>query len=198
MSQQEKSICRRAIIYLSVFLVLSFQLSSPLWDSGSKLFAGEKTCKEKLAKAEEYYYEEAFEEAQALILDCLNASACTKDEQIKAYVILTRISLARENTKAAKALVRKILAMDPAYSPTVEEETPRYVNLVAEVKKELVSTKEVPAAGQKPSGAKNTWIWIGAGAAAVTTAVIFLIAGGSGGEQNGKEQSLPAPPPFPQ
>ena len=193
-----KNICRRATIYLSAFLIFFLQLSSPLWDSSGILFAGEKTCKEKLAKAEEYYYEEAFEEAQALILDCLNASSCTKEEQIKAYAILTRISLARDNTKAARALILKILKINPAYSPTVEEETPRYVNLVAEIKKEFVSTKEAPAKEQRPADSKSTWIWIGAGAAAVTTAVIILIAGGAGENSNGKEKSLPTPPPFPQ
>ncbi len=199
MIRQEKNICPKVLIYILAFLIFFFQLSSPLWDNSGILLAGEKTCKEKLAKAEEYYYEEAFEEAQALILDCLNASSLTKDEQIKAYTILARISLARGKTKAAKALILKILSINPAYSPTVEEETPKYVNLAAEVKKEFVQAKATPAAKQEPSDRKNknTWIWLGAGAAAVT-ALIILIAGGAGGENTGQQQSLPTPPPFPQ
>ena len=185
------------IVYHLVAILFFLQLSGPLLDGRIFLYAGDQTCSEKLDIAEEYYYDDAFDEAQALIQVCLNDPALEEAERIRAYTILTRIFLARENIEAAKEIVLKMLAIDPAYQPTIEQETPRYVNLVAEVKKDYQAPAPVAETTQKSDKLSNKrWLWIGAGGAAAI-AIIAVLALGSDDEPT-EEKLLSTPPPFPQ
>lgn len=186
------------VAYYLAAIIFFLQLSGPLLDGRAFLFAGDQTCSEKLDIAEEYYYDDAFDEAQALVQDCLNDLSLKKVERIRAYTILARIYLARENPEAAKEFILKIFSLDPAYQPTIEQETPRFVNLVTEAKKEFVvpaPIAESAKTSKKKSGKR--WLWIGAGTAAVI-AIIAVVASGSKGEKPVQERLLPNPPPFPQ
>ncbi|HID40429.1 MAG TPA: hypothetical protein EYP36_13060 [Calditrichaeota bacterium] len=160
--------------------------------------ANDQTCSEKLNKAEEYYYDDALDEAQALVLDCLNNFTLEKKERIRAYTILVRISLARENKDAAKKILLKIFTLDPTYQPTTEQETPRYVNVASEAKQEFIAQSKTTESQKQSSEKANTlWLWMGAGVAVVVTTIVLVVSG-SAGENPDQLQSLSNPPPFPQ
>lgn len=186
------------MIYYLALLIFFVQLGSPMLNDRSVLMANDQTCSEKLNKAEEYYYDDALDEAQALVLDCLNNFTLEKKERIRAYTILVRISLARENKDAAKKILLKIFTLDPTYQPTTEQETPRYVNVASEAKQEFIAQSKTTESQKQSSEKANTlWLWMGAGVAVVVTTIVLVVSG-SAGENPDQLQSLSNPPPFPQ
>lgn len=150
-----------------------------------------KSIPEKLGKAEELYYEGFFTDAVTIISECLLNENIKEEEQKQAYKLLANISLAQEKEAEAKNNIRKLLTVDPAYAPTIEQETPQFVNLVNEVK----------AGMEKEKPKKRTWLYIGAGATTVAAVVTyFIIKGNSSNGGNGEEpveQPLAMPPVWP-
>ena len=161
--------------------------------NSSLLFAGDdQLCEEKLNQAEEHYYNGEFEKTIELVKQCLMDPSLTKKSKLRAYTILSRTLLAKNEENLAKKAVLKILEFEPNYQPTIEQETPRYVNLVTEVRKE----KATQAVVQTKSGISN-WILYSAGGVAAA-AVIILLVSSSGSEDGKKDGPLPAPPSFPE
>jgi hypothetical protein len=177
---------------LKVFICYLFSLSAFLF-SPFVVTAQETTVQsvqDKLTAAEELYYEGLFNGAITLIDECLLSKSIQLQEQKNAYKLLANIRLAQENRKAAEAGIRKLLILDPEYTPTLEQETPQFVSLISEVKAKIEQ--------EKPK--KKTWLWIGAGATAVVAvATYFIIQGHENGEQPPEQdRPLALPPDWPE
>ncbi|MFC2088942.1 hypothetical protein ACFLSX_05010 [Calditrichota bacterium] len=191
-SNQKKS--PLLIVYL-VLALMYLQVLMPVFSEYHSLIAAQnQVCTDALDQAEEYYYEGKFDQTIDLVMQCLKM---TKDNTVKvrAYTILLKTFIAKDNTKSAKEMVNKILDINANYTPTLEQERPGLVNLVVEVKKERETSQKTVK--PKESGS-NTWLWIGAGGVVVIGAVALLALGG-GGDEKPEEQSntLSTPPAFP-
>ncbi len=190
MKRLDKKHSQLIVPYL-IWALLYLQVTNMLPKSGSSLLADVKNSyKSQLDLAKESYYEGKFEEAIELINQCLQDSSLTWRHKIHAYTILTRSLLAKNDLENAKKSMVKILELDRTYWPTIEEETPQYVRLFSEVKKEQQQLEVKPV----KSGI-HKWIWIGAGGIAAVT-FIAVISGGSG-ESDTQSSTLPEPPNFP-
>ena len=150
-----------------------------------------QTCSEILEKAEDAFYDGEFGESIKLISSCLNKPSITAEQKSYAYTILTRNFIAMEQNEKAKEFINKNLDINPDYAPTIEQETPAFVNLVMQEREKRKKVVEVvEAAGI------SSWIWIGAGGVVATVAVIAIIS--SGDENKDKDKNpLPEPPEFP-
>jgi hypothetical protein len=146
------------------------------------------SCSSHITVAEESYYAGDFEKAAEFVNLCLREQSATDEHRIQAYTILTRIALAQDDAKTARKYIEIILKIDSNYEPTIEQETPKYVNLVTEIKAALSDS------GTDRSGF-NKWILVGAGGVA-TTAIILLVAA-KGGSKDPENENLPEPPAFP-
>ena len=181
---------------ITIYLILAFfylQLCCFIPGVASDLCASEQsTCSERLDQAEEYYYDGEFDKTIEIVNKCLQKQSLSKNEQVRSYSILAKTYLAKENIKRTKENVRLILRLEPTYQPTIEQETPKYVNLVAEIRKE----QEQLAAAESGTGI-SSWLLIGAGGVAAV-AIIAIVASGSGDEQGVQNTSLPKPPDFPE
>jgi hypothetical protein len=182
--------------------IISLLLSVLLW---TNLGAGEtgfiKPDQEssdcRLEEAEESYYRGEFEHALAIIEDCLKNHSPDIPSQVRAYTISARILLVRGDSTAAEKNVMRILTLDSDYKPSIEEETPKFVNFVSGIREKATQKKAISAGVEADSSYISPWIWIGAGGAAIA---IFAILSG---DKSGitllpvKDQNLPAPPAFP-
>lgn len=178
------------LIYNLIIALISAQLFGPVIE-GSVIFGSElkdQTCSEVLVTAEKLYYNGQFDLAIETVKKCLREQTLPKPDRIKAYTILARAFFAKDQKEAAIQIVMKILELQPGYQPTIEQDTPQYVNLVAEVRHG--QTQKVTAA---ESGG-NKWIWIGAGGAVLVAAAVYLLNRDDGGSQ---DEPLPGPPDFP-
>jgi hypothetical protein len=184
---------------LIICLVISFlylQVMIPVFSGYHTLIAAQtQTCANTLDQAEENYYEGKFDQAMSLVLECLKTTT-DNTVKVRAYTIMLRTFIAKDNITSAKEIVHKILDINANYTPTIEQERPRLVNLVAEVKKERQISR---MKFEKKESGGNTWLWIGAGGAAVIAAVVLLASGGGNGDEEPTEQdnTLPTPPSFP-
>ena len=152
-----------------------------------------KTCQQLLDTAEEYYFEDNMDRAIELVLECLSQPGVKDNLRVRAYTILARIYLVREEPAKTKEMIRKILGLDPSYQPTIEQETPRYVSLVHEVRKTWQpSVEDDTILGLSP------WVWVGAGVAATTAIVVIVVSGSSSDTQGPAAKALPKPPDFPE
>lgn len=189
-NQIKKNKSHLVIRYL-ISALICLQILGTLVNRSSLLLAADtQSYADQLKKAEENYYEGEFEKAIYIIDQCLQDASLSKTNRIKAYTILTRIFLAKDDQKTAKENVQRILKLDPAYQPTIEQETPKFVTLVAEVREEQAQLAPIPA-----KKSKRKWIMIGAGSAAA--AAIIVLVSTVGGKKNQQNNSLPEPPAFP-
>jgi len=170
--------------YLTIFCMITGEYD--------RLYAyAQFDCTDRLDQAEELYYDGGFEEAVIIVNQCLQNKSISTGEQIRSYTILARIYLAKNDIDKTKQTVQLILRLDPTYQPTIEQETPKFVNLVATVRKE----QEQLAATETDTGI-SSWVLIGAGSVAAV-AIIAIVASGSSDEQQTETTSLPKPPDFP-
>ena len=175
--------------FLIVCLIITIILPNMFGSVCVSLLAGDQTsCSNHIKVAEESYYAGDFEKAMEFVNLCLREAGATDDHRVKAYTILTRISLIQDDLKTARKYIEIILKIDPKYEPTIEQETPKYVNLVAEIKTALSDANT-------EKGGFNKWILVGAGGVA-TTAIILLVAA-KGGKKDTENNNLPEPPAFP-
>ena len=161
-------------------------------DKNALIASDETSCSEKLDQAEEHYYEGEFEITIKIVNQCLQQQTLSNEDQIRSYKILARTYLAKDDTVLARNNIRIILKLNPAYQPTIEQETPKYVNFVAKVKNEQ-DQLNISEAGTGIS----SWILIGAGSAAAV-AIIAIVASGGSDDKETQETSLPKPPDFPE
>jgi hypothetical protein len=182
---------KRLLRLLLCFLLLYMQLI----DEIPKLIAAdEQSTKAKLDQAEESYYNGDPRQSIMLVQQCLDDSLLSKDNRMRAHKIQARSYLTLEEFDLAKEAVLLLLELDPAYQPTIEEESPRFISLVNEARAEYARL-QADQAKQKTS--IKPWIWMGAGGVAVTAIIVLVASSSGGGENNNTNQPLPAPPPLP-
>ena len=169
--------------FLFLFLTVQAFIINPLYAAMQ-----DDVDRSLLQKAENYYYDGDFDNAIKSANQFLSQSHLSKDDKKEASILLVHIFLAKSDAASAKKVVESILGSDPAYTPTLEEETPKYVTFVTEVKKQY-EAKQV-----KTEKKGIDWlVWGGAGAGA--TLLIILLA--SGGAEGSSEKKLNSPPQFP-
>lgn len=181
---------------MTIYLILAFfhlQVIFLIPQGNSGLYASDQSgCSERLDQAEEFYYDGDFDKTIEIVNQCLQEQSISNNDRTRAHTLLARTYLAKENIQTAKENVRIILKLEPEYQPTIEQETPKFVNLVTEVRKE----QEQLAATEAASGI-SSWLLIGAGSVAAV-AIIAIVASGSGDEKGTQNTSLPKPPDFPE
>jgi len=144
---------------------------------------------ELLEKAENYYYDGDFDNAIKSANQFISQAKLSKEDKKNAYILLVHIFLAKSDATSAKKVLESIFNIDPGYTPTLEEETPKYVTFVTEIKKQYMAKKV------KPKKQEIDWaLWGGAGAGA-TLLIILLASGGSDNDSSSPPLSLP--PDFP-
>jgi len=178
------------LILCLMLLYLQFISTVPLLSA-----ADEQSIRTKLDQAEESYYNGDTQQSITLVRQCLADSLISKESRIRAYKILARSYLALEDFAAAKENVLLLLNIDPAYQPTIEQESPRFVALVDEARAEYAVMNSRQPVPQK-TGIKSWMLW-GAGGAAVTAIIIIAATSSGGTDNNSTNQPLPAPPPLP-
>lgn len=156
----------------------------------------QESNEEFLKMAETAYYEEDFNAAikySNLYLGQLNLTNKNKET---AYILLAHIYLAVDDTITAKKSVTNILDINFEYSPTLEMETPKYVNFVGKIKAKY---KSKPVYSKEAISAQDrfdiNWYIIGGTGAAIAALTIILLAASDG---NGKGEPLSLPPPLPE
>jgi hypothetical protein len=188
-----KKIKLRCVVLYMITAFLYVQFYGTVSVNSYMLFASEnKSCESLLNLAEEKYYDGEFDKGIQLVHQCLQETSGSHANLVRGYTILVRIFLAKEETDSAKTALLNILKLEPDYQPTIEKETPKYVNFVTEVREE----QSKQAALLAPSG-KRKWLWIGAGGAAAVAIIAIVASGNGGGDNPQTNRPLPEPPSFP-
>jgi hypothetical protein len=196
MGKQNKKVKRRIITLSLISSLLYLQLFCTIAAGSSMLFASDQLATgDRLDQAEENYYNGEFDKAIELVNQCLNEKSLSIAHRLRAHKILARTFLAKDDLKSTKQNIKLILSLEPSYQPTIEQETPRYVNLVAEMQAEQAQL----VVNQKESGL-NQWLLIGAGSAAAVALIVLVASGGGDGGANNdnKNNPLSQPPAFPE
>ena len=94
------------------------------------------TC--QLDEAARAYTAGVLEQAQQLITTCL-AGRPSEEEKIQAYAMHAKLFLAIDDVDAAQQAVRALLGVMPDFSPGLDD-PPRFVRMVAQLKRELSRT----------------------------------------------------------
>ena len=153
--------------------------------------AQQSDCSKVLDQAQNLYYEGKFDESMNLVQSCMASEKLTKEENRHAYKIMSQVELARGNQEKAKENIRLLLQVDPGYKPTIEQETPTYVQLVESIRSELV-VEENKVVVKKESGGISKWWYYSAGAVVAGTAIILL----NNDDGKKKDKPLATPPPW--
>jgi hypothetical protein len=177
---------------LAVFISIGI-IFSPLYESRALLFAQENACEKNLKEAENKYTEGRFDEAIALLTQCLESPNITDDQKQQAFRLMGLTYIAKDYLTEAKKSVEKLLDLVPSYNPDPIYDPPPFINLVEQVKSETVVAPEVTE--EKKSNMK--WYLIAGGAAAVGLLGILLLAGGGDDDKPPAAQRLPSPPALP-
>jgi hypothetical protein len=194
MIRQSENMKLRMVVTYLILAFLNMQVFGNWVGNNSFLFADNPSCVKKLDLAEENYYDDNFEDAIDLVNQCLQEPSLTESIRLRAYKILARTYLAMDNIQLAKENILKILVLESSYQPTIEQETPGYVNLVTEIRKERAQL----AASAVETGI-STWLLIGAGSVAAVAIIALVATGGddNGNNTSGQPRPLSEPPPFP-
>jgi len=160
--------------------------------------ADQPGCVQQLQEAEEFYYNGEFDKALIKIEECLAGKPTDKPLLIRAYTIITRIYLVREDQSSAEKYLSLILDQNPDYSPTIEEETPKYVNMVQMVRSKRAEKQQIPPVAEADSSGISPWVWIGAGGLGLITIIAIVSSNNGTVTDNPQSQPLPEPPGYPQ
>jgi hypothetical protein len=155
------------------------------------IYAQQSDCSKVLEQAQNLYYESKFDESMNLVQSCMASESMTKEESRQAYKIMSQVELARGNQNKARENIRMLLKIDPGYQPTIEQETPTYVQLVETVRNEIASEPKKIVV-KKESRSISKWWYYSAGAVVVGTAYILL----SNDDGKKKDKPLDTPPPW--
>lgn len=184
------------IKFLTLSLIVSFlfmNLITPIYVVDGELFAqqsGESDCDKILNQAQNLYYEGRFDESVNLIKSCLTSKELTNNERQRAYKIFSQVELARGNKTEATKIISQILKMDSAYQPTIEQETPTYVQLVDSVRSEMTTVTKVEPIIVESKGISKWWYY-SAGAVVVGSTLLLL-----GDDDKKKDKPLDTPPEW--
>ncbi len=169
---------------LGLFVVLFFTQTS----SAQTL----PNAEQQIKQAKTLYYNGQFKEAQNLLLQLIAKQNLTKTQKIDALVLLAEIRRAVNDRQGARKIIRRILALNPEYSPSVNDYPPNFIKLVQEEKQAWHK-----AHAQAPSKPwyKKTMYLAGMGGAAILTTGILLVSKLQNNSQ--QKKTLPLPPDWP-
>lgn len=183
-------------IKILVFL-LFFQTTYPVLNFDHHLLAQEQKDPNRqkiLDQAQRLYYEGQFTEAVNLVRSCLTDEAISTAERIRAYKILSQVAMARDNDEQAREIIRQIIKLDPEYRPTIDEEPPRFVKMVEEVRQGDITPQAKSEVKEAKSGLPSWLYYTAAGAAVLTGTLIYIVNGENGSKKN---KPLDLPPDWP-
>jgi len=147
------------------------------------------SCEAELRRAEQKYRAVELDSAVYLIRLCLNKKEATDQDKARAYKLLGKVYIARQDTTEAKKAFGKMLELNPQMTLDATQETSEVMVIFNEVKMAFEQK-------QRQVGKSKKWLWIGAsGAAAVGAAVAILGGGGNGAGGNGGFVAPPGRPP---
>ncbi len=136
----------------------------------------QNVCDEKIKQAEQKFYDGLFDDAIALLNNCLKESSVTKQERARAHELLAKVYLGKDYQEQAENAIRKLLELVPTYAPNPDKDTPTYVALVEKIRSQQ---PEEPQATDEQKNDKawyeNTWVIVGAGVAVVGAVVAVLL-----------------------
>ena len=179
-------------IYL-IIVLFYLQIFRSASGMHSECYASDEiSCSVHLNQAEEFYYDGEFDKAIELVNQCLKNKSLSKTELKRSYTILARTYLSQNDTIRAKENIKNVLKLDSSYQPTIEEEKPKFVNLVAEIRQE----QEQLADNTRSSGI-TSWLLIGAGGMAAAV-VIAILTSQESSKNRTQDTPLPEPPDFPE
>ncbi len=171
-------------IILPFFLLIIFISPDKL------LLAQQTKCSKILDKAKNLYFEGKFDESVNLIQSCMASQELTDAEKRQAYKIMSNVELARGDQDKAKENIRLLLQIDPDFQPTIEQETPTYVQLVESVRSEMAQHRNNVVVKQESKGISKWWYY-SAGAVVAGTAYLLF-----NGDDKKKDKPLKLPPPW--
>ncbi|MEJ2543456.1 MAG: hypothetical protein P8Y99_05265 [Calditrichaceae bacterium] len=155
------------------------------------IYAQQSDCSKVLEQAQNLYYESKFDESMNLVQSCMASESMTKEESRQAYKIMSQVELARGHQEKAKEYIHRLLQVDPDYQPTIEQETPTYVQLVETVRNEIASEPKKIVVKKESKGISKWWYY-SAGAVVAGTAIILW----NNGDGKKKDKPLDTPPPW--
>lgn len=139
----------------------------------------QNVCDEKIKQAEQKFYDGLFDDAIAILNNCLKESSVTKQERARAHELLAKVYLGKDYQEQAENAIRKLLELVPSYTPNPDKDTPTYVALVEKIRAQQPQEKEEPQATDEQKNDKawyeNTWVIVGASVAVVGAVVAVLL-----------------------
>ncbi len=94
-------------------------------------------CEEEINRAEEHYRDGEFEEAELLLLPCLDEAMMSDELAVRGYRILAQSQLQTGNIAGARRAVLRVFARDPDYRTDPVQDPPAYQALVETVRQQL-------------------------------------------------------------
>jgi len=175
-------------------IFIAYQIFGPVLSDSAVLFA-QDDCAQYLKSAEKNYYAGKFDEAIDLIKLCLRQGQKSPETQFRALKILCQAYLAKDYREAAREVARKLIDLQPDYTPTIEQEPPPFIVLVNEVRAESGISVEKSSDKTSFFEKNKSLLWIVGGGAALIGLTAVLAAGG-----NNKKESKPLahPPDWPE
>ena len=163
----------------------------PIIDENDVLYAQQSDCSKVLDQAQNLYYEGKFDESVNLIQSCMASEELTKDESRQAYKIMSQVEIARGDQDKAQENIRLLLQVDPNYQPTIEQETPTFVQMVESVRNEIALDENNVVVKQESRSISKWWYY---SAGAVVAGTAYLLLSNDGGKK--KDKPLDTPPEW--
>ncbi len=95
------------------------------------------SCDSALTRAENDYFAGRFDDAIALLTDCLSRGAFSESEEERAFALLGKVHLANNLESQAREAIGELLTRVPSYQPNPATEPPEFVDFVEEVRQTM-------------------------------------------------------------
>lgn len=118
----------RIVFVLIAAVVLSFQ------DAAAQTV---EPCEVEVDRAEEHYRDGEFEQAERILLACLDTSELSDAIAVRGYRILAQAQLHTGDIAGARRAVLRVFARNPAYRTDPVQDPPAYQALVETVRQQL-------------------------------------------------------------
>jgi hypothetical protein len=179
-------------IFFICIIFFWYQLFVPAFSGHGTLIAQEG-CDQYISSAEEKYYSGKFDEAIEFIKLCLKQPNRSADTEFKALKILCQAYLAKDFRDAAREVAKKLIDINPDYSPTIEQEPPPFIVLINEVRSARAPAgKTAQSVGFFEKNKSLLWI-VGGGALLIGLTAILA----AGADEKKNNEPLSNPPDWP-
>jgi hypothetical protein len=152
-------------------------------------------CQADLSRAEENYRNGKFQEAISLVQGCIDKSGVQEADLGRAYRILGLVYIAEDDQGQARAAVTQLLRVVPGYAPDANLDSPPFVSLVDEIRRQLYPPPPPPPPPapepSKPKSGGRKWLLVGLGVLAAGAGALVLSHG------TPTTSSIASPPPLP-